>query len=397
MAEDSGIEERGSAGTGRWLRMSWSVRPGVRLVSLRQRLVFAALTLERVIVGCCDLLLAGSMYLLFLFLQGAPPAHHPWWTPKSVLSAALTTAALVVVRASLDLASTRSVVSQVQDLCADLLLRLTQGYNELQWVRFAQRNRSDLLNHAMSTVREAANFYHLAIEIAASTLVVLLMTGALIYQSPPAACILGVTLGLFYGLHRFLIRARLQQAGADRERSLRALQLTLADMLASAREIRSYGVGGFLQDRIRRQARVTGDSFRRVAFLPHVARILADHGVVLIFLFAVIAMQLLHGDSRQLLSLLVFYFVLCRRLLPMISQLSFLAGQMENSYKSVLIVCDELEDCSRHRAVEATGSTGREGTWSRARTGDFLFSQGEENSGQGQPFDAAWRDGGAPG
>ena len=364
MAEDSGMDARD--GVGRRLRMGWSVRPEVRLLGLRRRLVFAALTLERVVVGCCDLLLAGSMYLLFLFLQGAAPAHHRWWTPKSALSAAITTAVLVVVRASLDLASTRSVVSQIQDLCADILLQLTQGYNELQWVRFAQRNRSDLLNHAMSTVREAANFYHLAIEIAASIVVVLLMTAALIYQSPPAACILGVTLALFYGLHRFLIRARLQQAGADRERSLRALQLTLADMFASVREIRSYGVGAFLQDRIRSQARVTGNSFRRVAFLPHVARILADHGVVLIFLCAVIAMQVRHGDSRQLLSLLVFYFVLCRRLLPMISQMSFLAGQMENSYKSVLIVCDELDDCSRHRSVEVTVQAAGEGPRSRA-------------------------------
>jgi ABC-type multidrug transport system fused ATPase/permease subunit len=377
MADGSGIYGKDCAGAaGLWLRMGWRVDPAVRLVSIRQRLVFAALILERVVVGCCDLLLAGSMYLLFLFLQGAPLAHKRWWTPKSALSAAVTTAALVVVRAGLDMASTRSVVSQIQDLCADLLLQLTQGYNEMQWVRFAQRNRSDLLNHAMSTVREAANFYHLAIEIAAGTAVVLLMTGALICQSPPAACILGLTVAFFYGLHRFLIRARVQQAGADRERSLGALQMTLADMFASAREIRSYGVGAFLQDRIRSQAQVTGDSFRRVAFLPHAARILADHGVVLVFLCAVIAMQLRHGDSRQLLSVLVFYFVLCRRLLPLVSQLSFLAGQMESSYKSVLIVCDELDECSRNRSVEATVQAARKGLVLELEEVTFSFRDG---------------------
>ena len=348
--------------------------------------MFAALTLERVIVGCCDLLLAGSMYLLFLLLQGAPPAHPSWWAPESALSAAMFTAALVVARAGLDVASTRSVVSQIQDLCADLLLQLTQGYNELQWVRFAQRNRSDLLNHAMSTVREAANFYHLAIEIAASTVVVLLMTGALIYKSPPAACILGLTFASFYGLHRYFVRARLQQAGADRERSLRALQLTLADMFASAREVRSYGVGSFLQDRIRGQARIAGDSFRRIAFLPHVARIVADHGVVLLFLCGVIAMQLRHGDSRQLLPLLVFYFVLCRRLLPLISQLSFLAGQMESSYKSVLIVCAELDECSSYRAVQATVQAPPGGTRSRVRTSELFFQARRKDPGQGPVF-----------
>jgi ABC-type multidrug transport system fused ATPase/permease subunit len=343
----------------KWLYL-WPLRPGrrvppaIHLLSIRQRLVFTVLTLERVIVGCCDLLLAGTMYLLFILLQGVVPDHHRWWTATSTLSAAMATAALVVARAVLDLASTRSVVAHIQDLCTDLLLRLTQGYNELQWARFVQRNRSDLLNHAMSTVREASNFYHLAIEIAASAVVVALMTGALIYQSPPAACGLGVTVAALYGLHRFLIRAKLQRAAAERDESLRALQRTLADMFASAREIRSYGIGAFLQDRIRGQARSVAVSFRRVAFLPQVARILADQGVVLVFLCVVIVVQLRHGDSRQLLSLLVFYFVLCRRLLPLISQLSFLAGQMESSYKNVLIVCDELEDCSTNRTAEAT-------------------------------------------
>jgi ATP-binding cassette subfamily B protein len=311
------------------------------------------LTLERVIVGCCDLLLAGSMYLLFMRLQAAQSAHHRWWTPSSTLSAAMTTAALVVVRAALDLASTRSLVAHVQNLCTDLLLRLTQGYNELQWVRFAQRNRSELLNHAMSAVREAANFYHLAVEIAASAVVVALMAGALIYQSPPVACVLGVTVAAVYGLHRFLIRVKLQRAAVEREQSLRILQRTLADMFASAKEIRSYGIVAFLQERILGQARSVGASHRRVAFLPQFARILADQGVVLVFLFVVIVVQLRHGDSRQLLSLLVFYFVLCRRLLPLISQLSFMAGQMESSYKSLLILSNELEDCSVNRTTEA--------------------------------------------
>ena len=204
---------------------------------------------------CCDLMLAGSMYLLFMLLQGAAPAQHRWWTPRSALSAALTTAVLVSLRAGLDLASTRSVVAHIQDLCNDLLLQLTQGYNELQWSRFAQRNRSDLLNHTMSTVREASNFYHLAIEIAASSVVVVLMTAALVYQSPPAACGLSVTAAAFYGLHKFIIRAKLRRAAAEREESLRILQRTLSDMFASAREIRSYGVGAFLQERLRGQAR----------------------------------------------------------------------------------------------------------------------------------------------
>jgi ABC-type multidrug transport system fused ATPase/permease subunit len=344
-------EDRSSAK----LPIRWHSKLGVRLrlalslVGKRQRLSFLLLIAERVAVGLCDLLLAGAMYLLFLLLQGASPAHHGWWTPKTTLSAAFVTATLVLVRVLLDLFSTRSVVGHIQELYTDLLLRLTHGYNNMRWVRFAQRNRSELLNHAMYTAREAANFYYLGIEIAAGAIVITGMTVALIYKSPPAACGLGVAAGMFYAVHRFLIRRKLQRSAAEREESLRILQRSLADMFSSAKEMRSYGIERFFQQRISSQARTAAVSYRRVALFPQIARILTDQGVVLLFLCVVIAVQLRHGDVRQLLSLLLFYFVLSRRLLPLISQISFMAGQMESSYKNVQIVADELNECFLYR------------------------------------------------
>ena len=321
------------------------------LVGKQERLTFPLLIAERVIVGFCDLLLAGAMYLLFLLLQGASPVHHGWWTPKSTLSAAFLTATLLLLRVLLDLASTRSVVGHIQKIYTDILLRLTHGYNDMQWVQFAQRNRSELLNHAMHTAREASNFYHLGIEIAASSIVIACMTMALIYQSPSAACGLGLTTGMLYGVHRFLIRRKLQRSATEREEALRTLQRSLADMFSSAKELRSYGVEDFFSKRIASQARTAAISHQNVAFLPQVARIITDQGVVLLFLCVVIAVELRHGDVRQLLSLLMFYFVLSRRLLPLISQISFMAGQMESSYKNVQIIAGELNECSIHRTA----------------------------------------------
>jgi ABC-type multidrug transport system fused ATPase/permease subunit len=327
------------------------LRSALSLLGKRQRPSFLLLIAERVLVGCCDLSLAGAMYLLFLLLQGASPVHRGCWTPKTTLSAAFVTAALLVLRVLLDLFSTRSVVGHIQELYTDILLRLTHGYNTMQWVRFAQRNRSELLNHAMYTAREAANFYHLGIEIAAGGIVIVGMTIALVYQSPPAACGLGVTAGMFYAVHRFLIRRKLQRSASEREETLRMLQRSLADMFSSGREIRSYRIEAFFSQRMASQARSAAVSHRRVAFLPQVARILTDQGVVLLFLCVVIAVELRHGDVRQLLSLLMFYFVLSRRLLPLISQISFMAGQMESSYKNVQIVTDELNECFLHRTA----------------------------------------------
>lgn len=330
-------------------RLGERLRSALALVGKRRRLVFLLLIAERVLVGFCDLLLAGAMYLLFLLLQDATPLHHGWWTPKTTLSAAFATAALVLLRVLSDLLSTRSVVGQIQELYTDILLRLTHGYNNMQWARFAQRNRSELLNHAMYTAREASNFYHLGIEIAAGGIVIAGMTFALVCQSPPAACGLGVTAGILYAVHRFLIRRRLQRFASQREEALRILQRSLADMFSSGREMRSYRIEAFFSQRIASQARSAAVSQRRAAFLPQVARILTDQGVVLLFLCVVIAVEFRHGDVRQLLSLLMFYFVLSRRLLPLISQISFMAGQMESSYKNVQIVADELNECSLYR------------------------------------------------
>jgi ABC-type multidrug transport system fused ATPase/permease subunit len=324
-------------------------RVAYRLMQRRQRLLFAWLVVERVAVGVCDLLVAGAMYLLFLLLQGGRPPHHFWWTPKTTLVAALITAAMIVLRSALDLWATRRVVGYVQNLYKDFLLRLTHGYSEMRWGSFVECNRSELLNHTVNTARDAATFYHYSIEMTAAVAVVLIMTVALIYQSPAAACGLGAAVLLFYGVHRFLIRERLQRAASEREQSLRMLQRRLADVFASGKEIRTYQNQDFFHGRIREQAGSLGVSSRQVALLPLVARILSDQGVVLLFLGVVVAVQLRHGDVRQLLSLLVFYFVLSRRLLPLISQISLTAGQVESTCENVRIVDSELTKCRLQR------------------------------------------------
>jgi ABC-type multidrug transport system fused ATPase/permease subunit len=129
------------------------------------------------------------------------------------------------------------------------------------------------------------------------------------------------------------------------------LQRNLADMFSSGKEIRTYGNQAFFQQRIHRQAERVATSNVRIWFLPQFARIVADQGAVLVFLGIVIVVQLQQGDVRQLLSLLAFYFVLSRRLLPLISQISFIAGQIEGSYENVKVVDAELSKCRKFRMV----------------------------------------------
>ena len=285
------------------------------------------------------------MYALFVLLQGRTSAHHFWWFPRTTLTVAIATSAIVVLRSALEIISIRSVVEYIQGFYANLLLRLTRGYTEMRWDRFVERNRSELLNHTVNTAREASYFYHLSIELTAAITVVAAMTCALIYQSPLAAGGLVMAASVFYGIHRLFIRERLREAAAKKEKSSQHLQRTLADMFSSGKELRTYSNQGFFYDRVRTQARSVASETVRIMVLPQIAKILSDQGVVFAFLAMVVAVELRHGDVRQMLSILVFYFVLSRRLLPLISQITFMAGQMEGSFQSVLVVNEQLHEC----------------------------------------------------
>lgn len=353
-----------------------NLRVAMRLLGSRQRIVLVLLTIERIAVGFCDLAVAAAMYLLFLLLQDRSPAHHLWWIPKTTLSAAVITSILVVLRALMDLFSARSVIHQIQRLYTDLLLRLTQGYNEMHWGRFVESNRSELSNHALYNAREAAEFYQRCIELIAAVVIVVAMTAALVYQSPIAACGFAFALSAFYGLHQLFIRSRLQLAAGNREASLLMLQRNLAEIFSSAKEIRTYRNQGFFHNRIRKQAEHVAASNLSIRFLPQIASSVADQGAVLLFLCIIVAVQLRQGDARQLLSLLAFYFVLSRRLIPLISQISVIAGQMESSYENVRIVDAELNECRRHRARALPAQLPDSGFVVQLKEVSFSFREG---------------------
>lgn len=325
-------------------------RTAIRLLTRRQRASFASLTVARITVGLCDVALAAAVYLLFLLLQGRAPTHAYWWIPKTVLTVSLFTSALVVFRALADICSARFVLRYVENLHQDFLLRLTRGYTGMQWSRFVERNRSELTHHALNTSHEAAEFYHRSIELVAGAAIVSAMAAAIVYQSLAAAAAFACALAAFYCVHKILIRRRVQQAASDRERSLGKLHRLLAGVFLAGKDIRAYGNEEFFHERIRREAQQLTSSGRRAANPAYAARAIADQGTMLLFLCVVIGAQLRHVDSRELLSLLAFYFALSRRLLPLVSQLSLIAGQMEGSFENVKIVDAELKECRTYPA-----------------------------------------------
>lgn len=314
----------------------------LRLASAGERLRLLWLVATRAIAGLCDLALAVAMYSLFLLLQQRQPASRHLWTPRSIPAAALVAMALVLVRAALEIGSVHRVVRYTQELYTSLVIRLTRGYTEMRWERFAASNRSELLNTIVHSAREASSFYHLCIELTASGIVVVAMTVALIYESPVAACGLVATAAVLYIVHRSFIRENVREAGARKEDALRNLQRHLLELFSARREIHAYSSHGFFYRRIHEQTTAVAEETQRLMVLPQVARTLADQGVVLVFLASLVAVALSHGDLQRTLSILVFYFVLSRRLLPLISMISYMSSQLEGSYASLERVNREL-------------------------------------------------------
>jgi ABC-type bacteriocin/lantibiotic exporter with double-glycine peptidase domain len=308
-----------------------------------------SLTSSRVLVGLLDLLLAATMYRLFLLLQGVPPARHFWWTPQSVLSAAIAAAILVLLRSVFEIISIRSVVEYVQQRYASLVLRLTSGYTEMRWTRFVDCNRAELLNTIVNSAREGSFFYHLAIESVAALIVVAIMTGALVYESPLAALGVFLTASAFYGIHVLLLQQRLRDAAVQRENASSLLQKVLAELFLCSKEIRTYSNQSFFYGRVRNHAHSVARETLRLMVFPQVGKIFSDQGVVLVFLGVVAVLELQRGDTHRTLSILVFYFVLSRRMLPLISQISYMASQIEAAFASLRTVERELSICSAHQ------------------------------------------------
>lgn len=335
-------------------RSSWTGKCvcALRLIDLRTRVALVLLTAGRVAVGLSDLLVAAAMYLLFVVLEGHASPLHLRGRPLTVLSLSLTTAALVILRAVMDSATALLALRRIHSLQTDLLLRLVRGYNEMRWSRFTERNRSELVNSAIHTTREAADFYHRWIELIASVVIVVIMTAAVIWKSRLAAGGIAIMLTFVYVFHRYGIRGSLQTAAIDRESSARTLQRDLADLLSAGKEIRTYRLQSFFNDRIRRDAERIAHANTRALFLPQLGRGMADQGAVMVFLLIIVVVQMGQGDAHQILALLAFYFVLSRRLLPLTSQIALIAGLMESAWENVRVIEAELAECIRYRASE---------------------------------------------
>jgi len=318
----------------------------MQLLTPKDRRHLGLLVAFRTSVGFLDLLMAAAFYLLFLLLQGHPlPAAAHLLSGYSFVKLAAITIAITLLRALAEIFSATALARNTSRLHLDLLGRLLQGYRMLRWESFVARNQSELASIAINTSREAAEYYHRLIELIAASITTLAMTSALFYSSPKAAVLLLLMAAGFYALHRWGLRARLRRAADAKEGALKAANRAVYELLRCAREIRVYGNSKFFEDKTQQEVLRFSRANLRVGLLPLISRTVTDQGIMIVFLIVLIAAFLAGADTGPLVSMLVFFFIITRRMLPLLGQISFIAGQMEDSYANVLVVAHELKEC----------------------------------------------------
>jgi len=337
-------DEDGSFGR-RYFARFWVM---YHLIDQRRRLVLVGLTMIRVAMGIADILIASLMYLLFLILQGnaVPVDRGAWWSrfvPMTVFSAVLATLFAVCSRLGAELVSGYYLARYKEGQYKAFLLRLLRGYHGLRWKDSVQRNRSELLKHCTMTAIQATYAYQLYSEFCSSSVVIVLMVLVLVQKGVRTACLMGALVWGLYLLHRYVLRAGLNSAAIERERAARNLHIGIMEMFGSAKEIRAYGNYAFFEERIGREADVVGKNNVIHVFLPQISRGFAEQGVVVLFLLIVLAIDLRQGDLHQLLSLMIFYFILSRRLLPLMSSTALVLGMLDSSYENVRLIREEID------------------------------------------------------
>ena len=341
-----------------------------------QRFRLSLLIGQRVVLGLFDLALAGAMYLLFLQLQGGTPSHRFAWLPRSSQQTAWWTVLIVVLRLLADLFASYSITRFTQGLYCELLERLVRGYNELHWNVFVQRNRSELVKHATVTALDAAYSYQLYAELISGFIIIFCMAASLVYQSVSIAAGLALIIALLYGFHRFVLRHRLQTSSTQREHSQRSLQRILSEIFSSAKEIRAYRNAEYFYERLGRAGGDLRTSNSQLALLPQVSRIIAEQGVVLLFLGIILVVLGRAGDVHRMLSLLIYYFVVSRRMLPLISQLALLTGQLDGVHENLKIIHLELEASRQHRAPFLPANSPSTGCVLEVENVTYIFQDG---------------------
>jgi ABC-type multidrug transport system fused ATPase/permease subunit len=320
-------------------------------IGSRQRWELSEIMAGKILLAVLDLILAILLYRFVLLLQGNEQALQTriLRVHLSFIDLALIVVSGFIVRMLGEVMVIRWMNGYRQNLYAHFLTSLTEDYMAVDWLTYVTYNRNELVRYCLITAQDAAYAYQLIAEqVAAAVVVGILVMGCFIMGIVPATFWLTFLAGLLL-FHRVMSRGRLQAASLAREEVLSKLQVGLAEMFDSAREIRIYENFDYFRCRLADQVNKLGKNNALLSSLPQVSRCYIEYGAMVVFTVATTAAYLRKVDAQHLISMLVFYFILGRRMLPTVSQLLMSMGQVDGAFDNIRILVRERAESRRKR------------------------------------------------
>jgi ABC-type multidrug transport system fused ATPase/permease subunit len=332
-------------------RGSGRLSSALRQLDRRQRCGLAGILVGKVMLGVMDLFMAILLYRFFLLLQGNGNAIR---MPLSHISLNLSWLAWIVlvgfvVRMIGEVGVIRWTNGYRQRLYASFLMNLTRSYLQMNWTDYVKRSRSDLIKCCLTTAQDGAYAYQLITEqMAAAAVVGILTAGCFVMSIVPSLAIMLFLCGLLL-IRRTWLRERLRTITSEREVILRKLYLGVSEMFSSAQEIRVYKNAGFFEARLVEDNHRFCDSNEKLSSFPQISRSFIEQGAMIAFTLTTIVVYRQHINTQYLISMLVFYFVLVRRMLPAVSQLFMALGQLDGAFHNIDVVRIELSNAREQR------------------------------------------------
>jgi ABC-type multidrug transport system fused ATPase/permease subunit len=320
-------------------------------IGLRQRWELSEIMATKILLAVQDLILAILLYRFVLLLQGNEQSLQiPILRGHlSFIHLALIVLSGFLVRMLGEVTVIRWMNRYRQALYAHLLTSLTADYMAVDWITYVTYNCNDLVRYCLITAQDAAYAYQLIAEqIAAAVVVGILVIGCFVMGVVPATFWL-TFLGCLLLFHRIMSRGQLQAASQTREKVLSKLQVGLAEMFDSAKEIRVYENFEYFRVRLENQVNVLGRNNALLSSLPQISRCYIEYGAMVVFTVATTVAYLRQVDAQHLISMLVFYFILGRRMLPTVSQLLMSMGQVDGAFDNIRILARERTESRRNR------------------------------------------------
>ena len=229
------------------------------------------------------------------------------------------------------------------EIAHNLSTRLLRNYLSRPYSFFLKHNTSDLLNKTLVEVSYFTRGVLVPIiDLAARSLIVLVIFALLVWADPKLAVIVSGVLGIAYLIIFMSTRSLLGRLGEERIKANEGLFRSLTEALTGIKTIRVYNAEALFYKRFKRA------SARRIKIHPRVnlvstaprflVEVLAFGSILSITLYLLIK----GGDLKSLLPMLSLYALAGYRLLPALQNAFKSAANLKHSFPTVDRICQDL-------------------------------------------------------